>query len=853
MEGEKLGRIAAERAGVAGLSARALIGIVDGGAVVGRGGECAVGILHSRCGETEGYAHSLHTGIVGRGQCAAEIVPAAFVGTPRDLGEGTEAREEHIVEVVVAFGRMGDVDFAEKRCLDAGDIGEVAVGEALLREVEREHLLSIENRSPVVSRLVRRLLHIEIEIFARHNDGRITLLGRLQTVFDTLPAVDTGIGRESATIDSLVPDGGTFAVLGEDCRNAGDEVILDLLLVGKTLFAFEPLAVGAGTPLRHIDLVATYVDIFGGEYAADFADDVVDKGIVALLGGAPDIADVETVGAGCVGGKVAEDVVADCTHSLAVAGHIDFGNHLDIAHGSIAVDVAQFGLCVVATPLFGEFAVARIDRRVATTETADVGKFGMGFQFDAPALVVGKVEVEFVDFVVGEQVDIAFDSVGGNPCACNIEQYTAIGETRGVLNMATDDLGGQVERSGIDGWRKQLEERLYAVEYTAVVATRDNYAIAVDIKAVCLTSEVMVEAQGDGVGFYIRFCRALQRKILGKICGGIVQRLVPQQSRAGVYREPAVGTDEADGVGNDVGRDSSAGECEQCDKKQVFEFHSFFGLIVTKVNKSYLCSNDYRNLIMDKNLEATARLLEIMDTLREKCPWDREQTFHSLRNNTIEETFELADAITDENMEGIREELGDLLLHIVFYSKLGKEQGAFDYADVANGVCDKLIYRHPHVYGDVLASSPEEVKKNWEALKLRKKARKSGILGGVPRSLPSMVKAFRISEKAAAAGFDWQKKEDIWDKVKEEIGEVETEMHNGDKERIEGEFGDLFFALVNACRLYGVDPENALERTNEKFMHRFAHVEKRVAEQDKMLNEVPLDELEGYWQEAKHL
>lgn len=254
---------------------------------------------------------------------------------------------------------------------------------------------------------------------------------------------------------------------------------------------------------------------------------------------------------------------------------------------------------------------------------------------------------------------------------------------------------------------------------------------------------------------------------------------------------------------------------------------------------------------MNKKLEATARLLEVMDTLREKCPWDREQTFHSLRNNTIEETFELADAITDENMEGIREELGDLLLHVVFYSKLGDESGAFDYADVANGVCDKLIYRHPHVYGDVLADSPEEVKQNWEALKLRKKARKSGILGGVPRSLPSMVKAYRISEKAAAAGFDWQKKEDVWDKVKEEIAEVETEMASDNKEHLESEIGDLLFALVNASRLYGIDPENALERTNKKFIRRFNHIEKRVAEKNKMMNEISLEELEDYWQEAK--
>ena len=254
---------------------------------------------------------------------------------------------------------------------------------------------------------------------------------------------------------------------------------------------------------------------------------------------------------------------------------------------------------------------------------------------------------------------------------------------------------------------------------------------------------------------------------------------------------------------------------------------------------------------MNKKLEATARLLEVMDTLREQCPWDREQTFLSLRKNTIEETFELADAITDGNMEGIKEELGDVLLHVVFYSKMADEQGEFDYADVCNALCDKLIYRHPHVYGDVLADSPEEVKQNWEALKLRKKARKSGVLGGVPRSLPAMVKAFRISEKAAAVGFDWNSAAEVWDKVHEEIHEVEAEMQSGDKEKLEAEFGDLFFALINACRKSGIDPENALEMTNKKFINRFNHIEKRVAEQGKMVSETSLDELEQYWQEAK--
>ena len=249
--------------------------------------------------------------------------------------------------------------------------------------------------------------------------------------------------------------------------------------------------------------------------------------------------------------------------------------------------------------------------------------------------------------------------------------------------------------------------------------------------------------------------------------------------------------------------------------------------------------------------KATLRLLEVMDTLRRECPWDREQTFDTLRNNTIEETYELADAITDKNMEGIKEELGDLLLHVVFYSKLGEEQGAFDYTDVANGVCDKLIYRHPHVYGDIHADTPEEVKQNWEALKLRKKSRKSGTLGGVPVSLPSMVKAFRIGEKAAATGFDWEKREDVWAKVKEELMEVDTELKAKDTERLTDEMGDLFFALINACRLYGIDPEGALERTNKKFIRRFNHVEKRAEEQGKTLRDMSLAEMDSYWDEAK--
>ena len=253
----------------------------------------------------------------------------------------------------------------------------------------------------------------------------------------------------------------------------------------------------------------------------------------------------------------------------------------------------------------------------------------------------------------------------------------------------------------------------------------------------------------------------------------------------------------------------------------------------------------------DKRLKATARLLEVMNTLRRECPWDREQTFDSLRSNTIEETYELADAITDHNMEGIKEELGDLLLHVVFYSKLGEEEGTFDFGDVADALCDKLIYRHPHVYGDIHANTPDQVKENWEALKLRKKNRRSGTLGGVPRSLPAMVKAYRMGEKAAGAGFDWEQKEDVWDKVREELGEVEAEMKSGSKTDLEGEFGDLLFALVNACRLYGVDPESALERTNKKFIQRFNYMEERAAAKGHTLHEMSLGAMEELWQEAK--
>lgn len=248
---------------------------------------------------------------------------------------------------------------------------------------------------------------------------------------------------------------------------------------------------------------------------------------------------------------------------------------------------------------------------------------------------------------------------------------------------------------------------------------------------------------------------------------------------------------------------------------------------------------------------AVGRLLDILDELRVKCPWDREQTFESLRSNTIEEAYELVDAITDGDMENVKEEIGDLLLHVAFYAKMGDEQGLFDLGDVADALCDKLIYRHPHVFGDIHADTPDAVKHNWEQLKLRKQRRKKGVLGGVPRSLPSMVKAYRIGEKAASAGFDWQRREDVWDKVREELGEVDREIAAKDHDRMEAEFGDLFFSMINAARLYGVDPEQALERTNQKFIRRFGSVERAAEASGRRLDELTLDEMEALWQAAK--
>jgi XTP/dITP diphosphohydrolase len=255
---------------------------------------------------------------------------------------------------------------------------------------------------------------------------------------------------------------------------------------------------------------------------------------------------------------------------------------------------------------------------------------------------------------------------------------------------------------------------------------------------------------------------------------------------------------------------------------------------------------------MDKRTEAAlARLIDIMDELREKCPWDREQTIASLRKNTIEETYELVDAIDSADMQAIREELGDLLLHIVFYSKIGAEQGAFTLADVAEGISGKLVYRHPHVFGDVRVDTSDDVKHNWEALKTREGAKKRSTLAGVPKALPAVVKALRIGEKAAAVGFDWERREDVWAKVREEAEEFEAEIAAGDNDRATGEFGDLMFALINAARLYGIDPEAALERTNRKFIARFGHMEQAAGSQGRALSDMTLPEMETLWQQSK--
>ena len=253
----------------------------------------------------------------------------------------------------------------------------------------------------------------------------------------------------------------------------------------------------------------------------------------------------------------------------------------------------------------------------------------------------------------------------------------------------------------------------------------------------------------------------------------------------------------------------------------------------------------------DDKLSAFGRLLDLMDELREKCPWDNKQTNESLRTNTIEETYELCEAIIKNEPSEIKKELGDLLLHIVFYAKIADEKGQFDIADICNTLCDKLIFRHPHVFGEVKVKSAGQVEQNWEQIKLKEKGGNKTVLEGVPASLPSIAKAHRIQDKARHAGFDWDIKEDVWPKVEEELNELKHEIHKMDREKIEDEFGDLFFSLINAARLYNIDPDNALEHTNQKFIRRFNYIEQRAKEMGKTLKEMTLDEMEVFWQEAK--
>lgn len=247
--------------------------------------------------------------------------------------------------------------------------------------------------------------------------------------------------------------------------------------------------------------------------------------------------------------------------------------------------------------------------------------------------------------------------------------------------------------------------------------------------------------------------------------------------------------------------------------------------------------------------DAFTRLVQIMDELREKCPWDKKQTIHTLRQQTLEETYELTDAITENDWDGIKEELGDLMLHLVFYAKIGTEQGRFTLEEVLDGVLKKLIRRHPHIYGDVQVADEEEVKQNWEKLKL--KEGKTSVLAGVPKALPALVKAMRLQEKAKQVGFEWEAKEQVWDKVEEETGELQQAVADNNPDAIEDEFGDLLFSLINYARFLKIDPENALERTNKKFMQRFTAMEQKAAGQNKSLQTMSLAEMDALWNEIK--
>ena len=249
--------------------------------------------------------------------------------------------------------------------------------------------------------------------------------------------------------------------------------------------------------------------------------------------------------------------------------------------------------------------------------------------------------------------------------------------------------------------------------------------------------------------------------------------------------------------------------------------------------------------------EAFAELLDIMETLREKCPWDHTQTMESLRTLSVEEVYELGDAVLKNDMQEVKKELGDLIMHIVFYAVIGEEQRQFDITDVLEEICAKLRYRHPHIYGEVKVEDENDVLRNWEQLKLKEKGRHHKVLEGVPDALPALVKAYRIQDKVRGIGFDWKQKEDVWQKVREELGELEVEIARNDQERMEEEFGDFMFAMINAARLYGINPENALEKTNKKFIRRFSYVEEKANENERRLSEMTLEEMDEYWNEAK--
>lgn len=249
--------------------------------------------------------------------------------------------------------------------------------------------------------------------------------------------------------------------------------------------------------------------------------------------------------------------------------------------------------------------------------------------------------------------------------------------------------------------------------------------------------------------------------------------------------------------------------------------------------------------------EAFLLLVDIMDDLREKCPWDQKQTLESLRKLTIEETYELADAITENNLEELKKELGDVFLHLVFYAKIGQEKNAFTIVDVLHGICEKLIYRHPHIYGDVKVENEDDVKRNWEQLKL--KEGKKSVLEGVPKSLPAMTKANRIQEKAQGVGFDWDNKQQVWEKLHEELDELKHEVDAQNHEKIEQELGDVLFSVINYARFLNIDPENALEKTNKKFMFRFQYMEEKLLEKGQKMSDLSLQELDQYWNEAKNI